>query len=166
MAGKIFKYQVRAACFYWVWLPGMVIGTGVLLDRIFGFARWPGSFLCNTFAVLLLGVGGGLISKAHRDLAIIGGGTPSPAQPAKKLVMGGSYTICRHPMHLGYIVAALGVVLLCRSQAMLFICYPIFLGWQIWFLKKEEIFLAKRFGNEFTLYQQKVSLILPFIHKK
>ncbi len=162
MGTKLFKYRIRAALFYWLWLPGLVIGVGFALDIILGFERWQGKYFLTIAALLLFGAGGGLISRANSDLAKLGGGTPSPARPACRLVVSGSYTICRHPMHLGYILAALGVVVLCRSPAMLLISYPLFLGWQIYFLKREEIFLAKRFGTEFTVYKQKISFLLPF----
>ncbi|MDA8165532.1 MAG: methyltransferase [Desulfobacteraceae bacterium] len=63
----------------------------------------------------LAGAGLLLIRRAMRDLEALGQGTPNPARPPRRLVTAGSYRWCRHPMFLGYDLAALGVVVLCRS---------------------------------------------------
>ncbi len=133
----------------------------MLLDRFFGFERWPSSGLRDAAAICLVGLGGWLMQRSIVDLARYGDGTPNPHRPPKRLVIHGVYRLCRHPMFLGYDLAALGVVLVCRSPAMLVFSYPLFLLLEIRFLQKEERYLHRRYGESFRVYRDKVPLLLP-----
>lgn len=158
---KIFRYRLKTALIYWLWLPGLVIGSGLLLDRGLGLTRRQPGLAASGVAVCLLGLGLALIGWADRDLARLGRGTPSPAAPCHLLVTGGSYRLCRHPMSLGYDLAALAIVILSGSPAMLLISYPLLLTWQARFLKKEEHLLALRFGEEYRAYRTAVPFLIP-----
>ncbi|TYO98940.1 protein-S-isoprenylcysteine O-methyltransferase Ste14 [Geothermobacter ehrlichii] len=156
------RSRVRAAVFYWLVLPGLVVVVGLLLDRLFGWRAWPWSLSVLIAAVLLVIGGSLLVQRATADFAFYGQGTPAPQDPPKRLVTDGVYAWCRHPMWLGYDLAALGVVLLWRSPAMLLICYPLFLLLQLRFLlRREEPRLLRRFGAEYQRYRQQVPLLLP-----
>ena len=157
----IWRAQVRDALRYWVVIPGAVLATGKAFDLLTGLPPLPGRSLLTVGAGLLLAAGLLLIWRAIRDLQVLGQGTPNPARPPKRLVTAGSYAFCRHPMFLGYDMAALGVVLLCRSPGMLVVALPLFLLWEIRFLKKEERFLARRFRADFQRYRQEVPFLLP-----
>lgn len=159
---QIWKQQLRDALLYWVIIPAGVIVPGLLIDALFALPPLPGYLMLQTVAALLLAAGCFLIWKATVDLEKFGGGTPNPFRPARHLVTLGSYGFCRHPMFLGYDLAALGVVLLCRSPAMLLAGYPVFLALQIRFLKKEEHLLSLRFKKKYDEYQREVPLLLPF----
>lgn len=158
---KYRKHRVRAVLLYWCFLPGAVICGGAVIDLLSGFDRWPRRQWLELVAGLLLAVGGWFICRADRDLAILGGGTPSPARPAKGLVTSGVYGLCRHPMFFGYDLAALGVVLLSRSPGTLAVAYPLLLTWQVSFLRQEEKLLAKRFAKEFSAYRERVPMLVP-----
>lgn len=156
------RARLRALLLYWLVLPAAVILSGLALDALFGWHRWPLSTAVLLVAGLLIAAGVLVIQRATADLALLGGGTPAPQDPAKQLVTGGSYAWCRHPMWFGYDLAALGVVLLWRSPAMLLIAFPLFILLQVRFLLfREEPRLERRFGDSYRAYRSRVPLLLP-----
>lgn len=110
---------------------------------------------------LLIACGVGLVQKATSDLARYGNGTPAPQAPARRLVIAGSYGWCRHPMFLGYDLAAGGVGLLLASPGMILISLPVMLILQIRVLFREEKLLEKRFPTSWRDYRARVPLLVP-----
>lgn len=153
--------RVRAAVVYWVVVPAAVLGVGVAMDRLLGLPgmAWRTAGLGAGFLLVLAGVA--LIGRATRELERQGHGTPNPLEPPRTLVTSGPYGICRHPMFLGYDVAALGVILMVGSWGCLALSYPLFLGVQVCFLRREEERLAGRFGEAYERYREKTPFILP-----
>jgi len=153
------RARLRAAILYWLIIPAAVIGSGLLLDRWLPFWKaggWP-----QLAAGLLVVAGCALVQKATADLFHYGKGTPAPQDPARRLVTAGSYAWCRHPMFLGYDLAAWGVGLLLASPGMLLVSLPVMLLWQWFYLRREERLLAKRFPDSWPEYRQRVPLLLP-----
>jgi protein-S-isoprenylcysteine O-methyltransferase Ste14 len=159
---EIWKYQLQDAMIYWLAVPGAVIVSGLLLDRLFHFSAIPAFPWLTATVLLLLASGLWFIWRATVDLARYGNGTPNPRRPPKRLVTEGIYQWCRHPMFFGYDLAALAVVCLFRSPAMLCISFPVFLIMQIRFLHKEERYLLRRYGEVFINYKQNVPFLVPF----
>jgi protein-S-isoprenylcysteine O-methyltransferase Ste14 len=159
------RCQLQDGFFYWFYIPAAVIGSGLMLDWFLGFRRfhWPG--WSHFIAVSLVAVGTLLMQRSIRDLARYGKGTPNPHRPPKKLVTEGVYGLCRHPMFLGYDLAALGVVLFFRSPSMILVSFTLFLLFEIPFLKKEEKFLSRRYKSAFLAYQKKVPMLLPLFRR-
>jgi protein-S-isoprenylcysteine O-methyltransferase Ste14 len=153
---------VRDALLYWLAIPAAVIFSGLLLDEVFGLAALPASRWLTAVAVLLVVAGAALIRQAIRDFARYGRGTPNPRRPPVVLVNRGIYRRCRHPMFFGYDLAALGVVCLLRSPAMLCVSFPLFLFLQVGFLRKEEQYLRRRYGAAYAHYQQQVPFLVPW----
>jgi len=155
------RRQLQAAVLYWVVLPVAVLGGGLFIDRIAGFSR-----IARPLPVVLglagLAFGLVLIWRSTHDLSGRGGGTPSPFRPAHHLVTSGIYRLCRHPMWLGYDLAALGVILLVGSPAALGITWPVMIFFSIRFLRKEERILLLRFKTAYAAYQNDVPLLLPW----
>jgi protein-S-isoprenylcysteine O-methyltransferase Ste14 len=163
---EIWKEQLRDAAVYWLLIPAGVILPGRMIDALFGLPRPPASLVLTIAALVLLAAGTWVIGKATADFEKIGHGTPNPFRPPKILVATGAYRWCRHPMFLGYDLAALGVVLLCRSWSMLLVSFPLMLGWQLRFLKKEEELLSRRFREDYDDYRKQVPLLLPWPRPK
>jgi len=158
----ILRFQVRAALLYWFWLPGLVLGGGLLVDWVCGWPRWPLQDGLVVAAGLLLASGLWVVDRATRDFSRFGDGTPAPQAPPKRLVVDGVYAWCRHPMWFGYDLAAFGIILFCRSWGMLVVSFPIFIALQVRFLRRrEERLLVKRFKDEYLNYRRRVPLLLP-----
>jgi len=151
--------RIRAALLYWVLLPAAAVGSGRLFDQI--LPAWQSRGWMVTAGFLLIACGVSLVQKATLDLARYGNGTPAPQAPVERLVIAGSYAWCRHPMFLGYDLAAGGVGLLLASPGMLLISLPIMLVLQIRFLLREEVLLERRFPKAWRDYRARVPLLVP-----
>lgn len=160
---KIFRHRLQSALFYWLWLPGLVIFSGLVLDSWLGLQRHRHGALAIGLAILVLASGLALIAWSERDLKHVGHGSPSPAQPTRRLVTSGSYRLCRHPMFLGYNLAGLAVIFLTGSPAMILVSFPLMLIWQVPFLRKEEQILARRFSEEYARYRSTTPFLIPFL---
>ena len=158
---RLLRAQIKDGLYYWGYIPAAVIVGGMTADLLFELPSMPKHAALSLVSLILIISGAGLIQKATRDLASYGEGTPNPLRPPKRLVMEGSYGLCRHPMFFGYDLAALGVVLLFRSWGMLFFAYPVFILMEYRFLRDEERKLEKRFGEQFAAYRKHVPLLFP-----
>lgn len=165
-ASQLRRYQLQDALVYWLYIPAAVVGGGWLLDRLASLPPLPQSRVLTVAACILIGLGVILIQLATRDLACYGDGTPNPKAPAQRLVTEGSYALCRHPMFLGYDLASLGVVLLCRSWGMVAVAWPVMILLQVRFLLGEERILARRFGDGWEEYRRRVPLLIPRLHTR
>lgn len=160
------RAQRRDALLYWIGIPAAVTGGGAAADRLLRLPPLPGGPALAAGALALLVLGNALIGRSMRDLRRIGEGTPNPRRPAARLVTEGSYALCRHPMWLGYDLAALGIVLLLRSPGALVGTFPLFLFLQRRFLRREEKILERRFGEEFRRYRERVPFLLPLPRRR
>lgn len=159
----VWKSRIVAALLYWVALPGAVITAGLVADAALAFERLRLGPAWRGFGGFLICAGTALIGRATRDLRVYGGGTPNPLEPPVRLVDRGSYAFCRHPMFLGYDIAALGVLLLVGSRGALLLSFPAFLLGQGWFLRqKEERSLERRFPGEYARYRSRVPFLVPW----
>jgi len=166
MSDRVLKAQIRDGLTYWLYIPAAVILGGLAADRIIGLYSFPYHSVIMAAAVMLIIIGIAFIQRSTKDLAVYGEGTPNPRRPPKRLVVEGSYRICRHPMFFGYDLAALGVVLSCRSWGMLFVSYPLFILFEYRFLKGEEQRLEKRFGQPFIDYRKRAGFLIPHMYRE
>lgn len=151
---------------YWLYIPAAVIISGLLLDRLFTLDQLPATPWLAAVSFLSLAAGAYCIGLATRDFARYGEGTPNPRRPPKRLVTGGIYQRCRHPMFFGYDLAALAIIFIFRSPGMLYISFPLFLFMQVQYLKKEERYLMRRYGEVFADYKRKVPFLLPSLRNR
>ena len=158
----IFKYQLRDAVIYWFFIPSAVILTGKGIDSLAGLSPFPERSLLSIGAFILLITGLFFIWLSMSDLEKAGG-TPNPLRPPKKIVTSGSYAVCRHPMFFGYDLCALSVILFFRSPGMLCISFPVFLIFEILFLRKEEKILRLKFKQQYADYMHNTPFLFPFL---
>lgn len=159
---KIFIYQLKDALWFWVYIPSAVIVSGLFLDYICGFSRYACSRFVLALAVFLIVLGCALIFISMNELKLLGQGTPNPKFPPKQLVTSRSYALCRHPMFLGYDLAAFGVLIMIGSPCAIFVSFPSFLYFETRHLKQEEQRLAKRFGDSYKAYCRVTPLLISF----
>jgi protein-S-isoprenylcysteine O-methyltransferase Ste14 len=77
-----------------------------------------------------------------------------------RLVTSGSYAIVRHPMYLGYLVAAPGLLMLFQTWTTVFLAVLALVLIRRAF--REEEVLAKTFGAEWMEYRARVPMLHPF----
>lgn len=88
-------------------------------------------------------------------------GGPSPADPPKRLVTGGPYSLTRNPMYLGHLLFMLGLTLSLRSPVAL----ALTLLHTCWFhtrrVREDEQLLRERYGDVYLEYTRRVKRWLP-----
>ena len=83
------------------------------------------------------------------------------AHNSGKLVTEGIYRCCRHPLYAAWVVFIVpGIVLLADSWIGLTIPLVMYVLLHI-LVKKEEIYLEERFGEEYVEYKKRVPAVLP-----
>ena len=105
---------------------------------------------------LLVGAGVALILEAFARFAVEGIGTPAPAAPTEKLVVGGLYRYVRNPMYL-----AVGAVILGQAAVLgrlVLVVYALGFGVAVWVFVHwyEEPALERRFGTVYAEYLKTV----------
>jgi protein-S-isoprenylcysteine O-methyltransferase Ste14 len=91
----------------------------------------------------------------------LGGGTPAPWEPPKKLVIRGPYRYVRNPMLTGVLLVLFAEAILLQSWPMAVWMIVFFIGNAIYFPLVEEKGLEERFGNEYQHYKAHVPRWLP-----
>jgi protein-S-isoprenylcysteine O-methyltransferase Ste14 len=76
------------------------------------------------------------------------------------LVVRGPYRLVRHPVYLGELISALGL-LLAKPDAVIFLLVLALLGLQYWRTIFEERALARVFAGEYTAYARGVPRLVP-----
>jgi len=139
-------------------IAALTVVLGLALDRVlpayvltvlFGFPTRM------TIAVLLAAAGGALALAAEIRFKRAGTAT-MPWKPARALVTAGIYRHMRNPMYVGLalVVAALAVAL--ASDWTLVLVVPAALLIHLGVVKREERYLARKFGNEYRRYMDAV----------
>ena len=144
----------------------LLVGPIVLLF----FSIWTGLpwvFLYPfTLISFLLGIplsiiGLNMMYKTIRVFATVGKGTLSPKAPTQHFVAVGLYRYMRNPMILGGLIVLLGEALIFGSILILLWCASFGILNHIWFIKKEEPDLERRFGEEYCQYKDNVPRWIP-----
>lgn len=77
-----------------------------------------------------------------------------------QVITGGVFSIVRHPVYLGTILAVLGLVILTLS-IISFVIWIIFVAFYCYISSYEEKLLLARFGQEYEEYRKKVPMLFP-----
>jgi protein-S-isoprenylcysteine O-methyltransferase Ste14 len=79
-----------------------------------------------------------------------------------ELIRSGPYGMVRHPIYSGLLLAVLGTAVAIGEVGCLLAFVLAVLGWrQKW--RREEEFMAERFGAEYESYKRQVKGIVPFV---
>jgi protein-S-isoprenylcysteine O-methyltransferase Ste14 len=135
----------------------------VLAAPAFDRAAWgePWSMASLGFGDLLLIAGiilgvGGLVRLGHNLTPL-----PHPKKDAT-LVEGGVYSLVRHPIYVGLVLASLGWGLLWRSPATLALAALLLVFFDIK-SRREELWLVRAFPR-YEAYQRRVKKLIPFVY--
>jgi protein-S-isoprenylcysteine O-methyltransferase Ste14 len=130
------------------WLTGWQAGT-------------PYPLALRAGGAVLLAIGGLALVHAFIRFVIEGTGTPAPAAPTQRLVIGGLYRYVRNPMYLAVLAVIVGQALLLSRPVLL--TYAAAVGAAVgafarWY---EEPTLARRYGAQYQAYRQQVPAWWP-----
>jgi protein-S-isoprenylcysteine O-methyltransferase Ste14 len=106
---------------------------------------------------VLVGLGAAVLLEAFARFVIEGVGTPAPAAPTEKLVVGGLYRYVRNPMYLAVAAVVLGQALVLGRW--LLVGYGLVFGLAVWSFVHwyEEPTLRRQFGSAYDDYRATVS---------
>jgi protein-S-isoprenylcysteine O-methyltransferase len=79
-----------------------------------------------------------------------------------RLIRQGPYTIVRHPIYTGFLLALLGAALALGELRGIAGLALAFIGWRMK-SRLEEAFMTAQFGAAYTEYQRQVKALIPFV---
>jgi protein-S-isoprenylcysteine O-methyltransferase Ste14 len=145
----------------------------LIIAAVLLFAQWPNVALLNSRAwpdLEPLAITGVVLTFAGVLFAIIArgylganwSGRPS-IKEGHELIRKGPYTVVRHPIYSGILLATAGTAVAFGQTRNLFALPLVLLGFWLK-LHTEEQFLTQAFGEQYLAYRQSVkSAIIPFI---
>lgn len=149
---------------FFVVVPGTVAGVGPWLatgwaasDPMPGWAPAP----VRVLGAVLLVAGVAVLLHAFGRFVAEGLGTPFPAAPPRRLVVGGLYRYVRNPMYVAVAAAVFGqALLLGRANLLVYgaVAWTVTAAFVHW---REEPVLARRFGAEYAAYRRAVRAWWP-----
>jgi protein-S-isoprenylcysteine O-methyltransferase Ste14 len=146
-------------------IPGLLVGAmPIWLVQTqpalfsFGVFRW--------LAVPLWAAGTAVTLWCAWAFTVRGGGTPSPTDPPKKLVVNGLYRTVRNPIYLGVLAIFAGYVLWHPSRAILLCPLIVAVSSHLFVVFYEEPHLSKTFGAAYKEYCKSVPRWLPRIKRR
>jgi protein-S-isoprenylcysteine O-methyltransferase Ste14 len=95
-----------------------------------------------------------------------GRGSPAPAAPTERLVVGGLYTRVRNPMYVAVVAAVVGQALLLARPVLLVYAAVLALVVAAFVRGYEEPALRRQFGAEYDAYCQRVPAWLPRLRRR
>lgn len=145
------------------------VSFGLLVLSVLVLFRWAGStralfaplsgipaILPAMFAFWIAGIALGQVAKAGR-LPQFFGFRDSP----RLFVFTGAFTLCRHPMYSGWIVASWGLIL--SKPFLLTVFYNLLLTAFVVFLAlQEERRMIGLFGDPYRAYRRQIPFLLPY----
>jgi protein-S-isoprenylcysteine O-methyltransferase Ste14 len=134
--------------------PGMVAGAVPL--ALTGWRAAPAPAPLRVAGAALTLAGAIVLVSEFARFAREGRGTPAPAAPTERLVVGGLYRHVRNPMYLAVITAIAGQALL-LGRPVLAVYAAVVAATVVTFVRTyEEPTLAERFGAEYAAYRRAV----------
>lgn len=146
--------------FFWLILPAILISASYFLDKTLQLSL-AFSNVTLIAGILISAVSGFMWVLSIYQFIKLGKALPISAFPPEHIIQSGIYSIWRHPIYLFFSLLALGVALVMRSGAMLFIVLPVLIIGEAFYILFEEKQLKKRFREAYVGYKKRTSLVLP-----
>ena len=135
-------------------IPIIGVWTGALTQL--------GAPLAMTIGAALMAIGFGYAIWSIVTQYRLGGGTPVPAVPTKKLIVEGPYRNSRNPMYFGTVIMYLGLSVAYQSVSMFIAIFTIFVvPLLLWIKFIEEKELEIRFGDDYREYKRVTAFLIP-----
>ncbi|MBN1588645.1 MAG: isoprenylcysteine carboxylmethyltransferase family protein [Pirellulales bacterium] len=127
---------------------------------------WPEWFAIHWLPYPVVLAAGIVLVAVGLPFQAIAGCALMKAYHADHLVTTGVYAICRNPLYANIILTLLpGLALLCRSWLMLTASLVAYVLTRRW-IRREETYLEKRFGQPYLDYCRRTNAIFPMICRR
>jgi protein-S-isoprenylcysteine O-methyltransferase Ste14 len=149
---------------------GSAVFLAIAPGTVVGLAPWwltawqagtPYPLALRAAGSVLVVIGTLALLHAFARFVIEGAGTPAPAAPTRRLVIGGLYRYVRNPMYLAVLAAIVGQGLLLSRPVLLI--YAVAVGAAVGAFARwhEEPALARRYGAQYQAYRREVPAWWP-----
>src|SRR6478752_1443905 len=148
------------AALFFALAPGMV--AGVVPWWLTGWragARYPAPL--QAAGIVMVAIGAAVLIYAFVRFVREGIGTPAPAAPTQRLVVGGLYRYVRNPMYLAVLATITGQGLALGQPVLLGYAAAVWLTVACFVRGYEEPTLARRFGAQYQAYRRAVPAWRP-----
>lgn len=134
--------------------PGVV--AGVVPWVLTGWRSASAPLWLEALGWLAIAAGSAVLLEAFARFVLEGVGTPAPAAPTEKLVIGGLYRYVRNPMYLAVAAVILGQAAVLGRW--LLVVYALAFGATVWSFVHwyEEPTLRRQFGTQYENYLRTV----------
>ena len=162
MGGRVPMSRPAAAAGSLAWFvlaPGLVAGVVPWLLTGWDANDMPDAL--QALGVVLIVAGAAVMIRAFARFVVEGLGTPAPAAPPERLVVGGLYRYVRNPMYVALLATITGQALLLGRASLVVYAAVV---WAVTFAfvrGYEEPALRRRFGTEYDSYRRAVPGWLP-----
>ncbi len=146
---RAITYSTLFIGFLLIYLPSRVLARA-------GIVRPTAIAAPQILGMIVGAVGAAVALWCIFTFATIGGGTPAPFDPPRRLVIRGPYRFVRNPMYLGAALALAGAALFYQSLPLLAYCWAFLLACHLFVISYEEPALRRSFGAEYKAYCQRV----------
>jgi protein-S-isoprenylcysteine O-methyltransferase Ste14 len=82
--------------------------------------------------------------------------SPKPHKPTTAIVTSGPFRYTRNPIYISFTLVQVGVALMAASGWMLALLIPVLLVVRVGVIAREERYLERKFGNEYSSYRRSV----------
>jgi len=140
--------------------PLLALGAillGLVVDHFVPLALWPGGTLRLRLVVagVLFAVAAGIFVAALGEMQRHHT-TPDPYRPTTAVVSSGIYGRTRNPIYVGFLIIVLAVAFAFDSAWVAIAMLPLFVALQLGVVRREERYLASKFGTEYDVYRTHV----------
>jgi protein-S-isoprenylcysteine O-methyltransferase Ste14 len=160
MATDVTRRRVWAAAgssLFFAVAPGVVAGfVPWSITRWQVRDPWPLSGALQLAGAAVLVAGAAVLARAFARFVVEGLGTPAPAAPTDRLVVGGLYRHVRNPMYLAVAATVVGQALVLGQPVLLAYAVAITLVNAAFVRWHEEPTLLRRFGDDYAAYRRAV----------
>jgi protein-S-isoprenylcysteine O-methyltransferase Ste14 len=111
--------------------------------------------------IVLIAAGAPVLIHAFARFVTEGLGTPAPAAPPERLVVGGLYRYVRNPMYVAVVAIIVGQALALGRPALLLYAVAVFVAVASFVRLWEEPDLTRRFGAQYEAYRHAVPAWRP-----
>ena len=135
-----------------IYLSGLVLG--VILHWFYPLAFLPGKLtlslgtLCILVSIVLVVTAMRAFRKAKTNI--------DTRKPTTSIVTAGPYRFSRNPIYLSMTLLFVGIAILVNSLWILLALIPVLVMMRFGVIDREEIYLAKKFGEEYIRYKARV----------
>ena len=129
------------------------MGISFFIKKQYPAELWQGPVRSSGIVLVILGFTLVLICAR---LFLNSGTNVNPFQPVLKIVTSGPYRFSRNPMYLGLAAMYAGISIVWSNPWMLLSVIPLLIVLYFGVILPEEIYLEKKFGNDYLEYKQSV----------